>query len=185
MTGHDEKQNSSHDQYTTYDLPAYSYVTGHHPHPLRDPKGHGCPGPDEPKKPPTQSDWQTCTMYLWGIDLFNAGFYWESHEAWEAVWHAAGRKGPTADFLKALIKLAAAGVKARENRPIGIERHSRRAVELLDLVASEFGSDRYLGLSIAELRRAAGEFESNAKSLAEKASSDIAAHVLPLCLQAV
>lgn len=47
-------------------------------------------------------------MYLRGIDLFNHGFYWESHEAWEAVWISAGRRGSVADFLKALIKVAAA-----------------------------------------------------------------------------
>ena len=31
----------------------------------------------------------------------------------EALWNQAGRKGFIADFLKALIKLGAAGVKAR------------------------------------------------------------------------
>jgi hypothetical protein len=50
--------------------------------------------------------------YLRGIDLFNFGYWWESHEAWEGLWRACGRRGPAADFLKGLIKLAAAGVKA-------------------------------------------------------------------------
>ena len=50
-------------------------------------------------------------------DLLNHGFYWEAHEAWETLWHAAGRKGEIADFLKGLIKLAAAAVKAREGNP--------------------------------------------------------------------
>ncbi|TGQ49534.1 DUF309 domain-containing protein, partial [Mesorhizobium sp. M1C.F.Ca.ET.210.01.1.1] len=28
-------------------------------------------------------------MFRWGIDLFNHGYYWEAHEAWEPLWHAA------------------------------------------------------------------------------------------------
>jgi hypothetical protein len=69
-------------------------------------------------------------LFCWGIDLFNGGCYWEAHETWEALWHAAGRVGPTADFLKGLIKLAAAGVKLREGRPAGLRRHADRAREL-------------------------------------------------------
>ena len=79
--------------------------------------------------------WENSAAYLWGIDLFNHGYYWESHEAWEALWHAAGRRGTTADFLKGLIKLAAAGVKAREGNRDGIGRHARRAADLFSRVA--------------------------------------------------
>jgi Domain of unknown function (DUF309) len=50
--------------------------------------------------------------YLHGIDLFNHGFYWGAHEAWEGLWVACGRRGPTATYLQAL-NLAAAGFKAR------------------------------------------------------------------------
>ena len=51
---------------------------------------------------------------LRGLLYYNAGYYWEAHEAWEAAWVIAGRQGPTADFYKGLIKLAAAGVKLYE-----------------------------------------------------------------------
>lgn len=97
-------------------------------------------------------DFRACRDYLRGIDLFNAGFYWESHEAWEAVWIAAGRQGTTAEFLKGLIKLAAAGVKAYEGRAAGVRRHARRAHELLSAVASQ-SSDRgtFAGLSLDRL----------------------------------
>ena len=43
---------------------------------------------------------------------------------------AEGRTGKVADILKGLIKLAAAGVKAREGKPAGVRRHARRAEEL-------------------------------------------------------
>lgn len=49
---------------------------------------------------------------------------------WEKLWHAEGRIGPSADFFKALIHLAAAGVKAREGVARGIVDHARRAESL-------------------------------------------------------
>ena len=93
------------------------------------------------------------TVYCFGIDLFNHGYYWEAHEAWEALWHACERKPPEADFFKCLIKLAAAGVKAREGRLNGVTRHLARAIELLELLRVQLPPDatRYFGLSLDEL----------------------------------
>jgi Domain of unknown function (DUF309) len=41
-----------------------------------------------------------------GIELFNQGLYWESHEAWEEAW-MPDRKGPDGGFYKGLIQVAA------------------------------------------------------------------------------
>jgi predicted metal-dependent hydrolase len=41
-----------------------------------------------------------------GVLLFNRGAYFESHEAWEALWQAAEERDKT--FLGALIQIAAA-----------------------------------------------------------------------------
>ena len=41
-----------------------------------------------------------------GIDLFNAGDYWDAHEVWEPEW-MPDRKGPDAGFFKGLIQVAA------------------------------------------------------------------------------
>ena len=41
-----------------------------------------------------------------GIDLFNAGRYWDAHEVWEHDW-MPDRKGPDAGFYKGLIQVAA------------------------------------------------------------------------------
>ena len=41
-----------------------------------------------------------------GIDLFNAGRFWEAHEAWEREW-VPDRRGPDAGFYKGLIQVAA------------------------------------------------------------------------------
>ncbi len=91
--------------------------------------------------------WASCPAYLRGIELFNAGYYWEAHEAWEAVWHAQGRRGPTAEVLQGLIKLAAAGVKVRERRPAGVRAHAAGAALLFAQSRQKAG--RYqLGLDL-------------------------------------
>ena len=41
-----------------------------------------------------------------GIDLFNAGHYWDAHEVLEGEW-MPDRKGPDAGFYKGLIQVAA------------------------------------------------------------------------------
>jgi uncharacterized protein len=112
-------------------LPPYSYVPGRFPHPIRDPAGHSFGHRGVPLAEFSADQWSRCKPYLLGIDLFNHGFYWEAHESWEAVWQAARGEPLLADFLKALIKLAAAGVKLREQRFLGVLRHSVRALQLL------------------------------------------------------
>ena len=83
------------------------------------------------------------------------------------LWHAAGRTGATADFLKGLIKLAAAGVKVREGRAAGVRRHAERAVDLLQRVAAEADVERaYRGLSLIALIRASIQIASQAEGLA-------------------
>ena len=136
-------------------LPPYAHVPGRTPHPVRDPAGHMHDAPPE-RVDFAVDRWRHCRHYLYGIDLFNHGYYWEAHEAWEQVWIAAGRRGVVADFLKTLIKLAAAGVKRREGIPNGQRRHARRAAQLLQQVAtaiSETSNDdrRLLGLSLDAL----------------------------------
>jgi hypothetical protein len=123
------------------------------PHPTSDPRGHSF-GKHEPAvRPLDEATWRQNETWLFAIDLFNQGYYWEAHEAWESLWHACGRKGPTADLLKGLIKLAAAGVKAREARPLGVRRHAARAAGLFGAVqAAGTSADRTLfGLSLASL----------------------------------
>jgi hypothetical protein len=112
-------------------LPPYTYVPGRAPHPVRDPGGHLPGRAPETAAAPDPARWRASPLYLYGIDLFNAGYYWEAHEAWESLWHACGRSGPTADFLRALIRLAAAGFKVREGRPNGCVRHATAAAGIL------------------------------------------------------
>jgi hypothetical protein len=83
------------------------------------------------------------------VALFNAGYYWEAHEAWEALWHAHRRRGSTAKVLQAMIKLAAAGVKIREGRPGGARTHAARAALLFEESRNK-GGRFHLGLDLDE-----------------------------------
>lgn len=134
-------------------FPPYSYVTGRFPHPMRDPAGHSFGVASQPCAIPDSKHWRDCRPYLYGFDLFNHGYYWEAHEAWEGIWHALGRTGTAADFIKGLIKLAAAGVKVREGRLAGVRTHAERAAELFRKTAGELASGTacYFGLSLARL----------------------------------
>src|SRR3981081_2703360 len=89
-------------------LPPYAFVPGRSPHPVSDPAGHSYGQPPEKPPPLDPARWSESPTYLYGFDLFNYGYYWEAHETWESLWHAAGRRGPVATLLKGLIKLAAA-----------------------------------------------------------------------------
>jgi hypothetical protein len=132
-------------------LPPYTFVPGRAPHPTSDPAGHRFGVPEEVPPRLEPSRWQTSGAYLFGLDLFNAGFYWEAHVELEGLWLAEGRRGVVADFLKGLIKLAAAGVKHLEGRPAGVRSHAGRAAGLWREVCRASAADVFLGLRLAEL----------------------------------
>lgn len=80
-----------------------------------------------------------------GIELFNAGRYWDSHEAWEAVWKATA--GDERLFYQGLIQAAAAMVHRQKGNPHGIAVLSRKALEKLE----RFG-DSFRGVDLARFR---------------------------------
>ena len=129
-------------------FPPYSYVPGGPwPHPTASPQGHSRHGQHGPVTPIEGDNWASSSTYLRGVALFNAGYYWEAHEAWESLWHAHGRRGPVAAVLQGLIKLAAAGVKVRERRPGGVRSLATRAALHFDESRRQGGRFR-LGLDL-------------------------------------
>lgn len=114
-------------------LPPYAYLPGRFPHPIRDRDGHSFGvEPESTAEPCLRSE-----AFAWGIDLFNHGFYWEAHEAWEPLWRAAHADDPRRLLLKGLILLAAAGVKMREGKRAGMTRHAGRAARLFRQVEAQ------------------------------------------------
>jgi hypothetical protein len=130
-------------------LPPYTYVPGGPwPHPNRAKESRDDPRREDSLGTPTMpEDVAASPLFGRGVKLFDAGYYWEAHEAWEALWDAAGRRGPTADVLRALIKLAAAGIKVRERREPGVRTHARRAAECF-ASARRLGGAHQLGLDL-------------------------------------
>lgn len=107
-------------------FPRYAYLPGRGPHPVRDPGGHSYG-----VQPVLVSASLGSEEFAWGQDLFNHGYYWESHEAWEGLWQIANKGSPLRAFLKGLILLSATGVKIREGKRTPAMRHAGRAGALL------------------------------------------------------
>lgn len=104
---------------------------------LGDPKA----SPIDPKNPSQNQE------LAYALDLFNHGFYWESHVYFEAIWNTHGRIGPISDLMKAFIKLGAAGVKLSIDQKIAAIGHFERARELLqDVISSE--GNHFLGFNL-------------------------------------
>jgi len=109
-------------------FPTYAYLPGKHPHPVRDPLGHSYQS--DPVTVVAVEESLSSNVFRWGIDLFNHGYYWEAHEAWEPLWHDAKQSTEHRLFFKGLILLAAAGVKIREGKRVASARHAGRAAAL-------------------------------------------------------
>jgi hypothetical protein len=128
-------------------LPPYAYLPGRFPHPVRDPRGHSYqPASGSPSMGAADPN-----AFMWGMDLFNHGYYWEAHEAWEALWRTTGRETAERNLLQGLILLAAMGVKLRECKLEAARRHGKRAASFLGQVAGASVGNlvKLLGLSPA------------------------------------
>jgi Domain of unknown function (DUF309) len=135
-------------------LPPYAYLPGKKPHPVRDPAGHSYHV--EPISVAAEALLGS-DAFLWGLDLFNHGYYWEAHEAWEGLWRVADRDGPLRTLFKGLILLSAAGVKIRERKNAAAARHAMRAAALLRQLMNvpDRTFERALGMSPAALAECA------------------------------
>jgi len=154
-------------RYTALPLPSYRFVPRRAPHPTADPRGHsyGRPPPFE-VAPLDGRRWWRSQAYLYGCDLYNRGFWWEAHEAWEAVWQLAGKDSPERAGLQGLIQVANCHLKLHMGLTRVIARlqqryaaHFQRAVARapmpflgLDLPAFQARADAYL-LSLAARAR--------------------------------
>ena len=137
-------------RYTQRPFPPYRYLPFQSgaplPHPRNDPAGHSYHQEEEYLPHFTSGAWQTCEPYLYGIDLFNHGYWWEAHDALETVWIAAGQATLCGKFLQGLIQLSGAQLKRFIAEPVGADSLTRKSVEKLSLVGGF-----YLGVEVAQL----------------------------------
>ncbi|MBW6424896.1 DUF309 domain-containing protein [Rhizobium sp. XQZ8] len=124
-------------------FPAYAYLPGRHPHPVRDPAGHSYQIQPVHVVARVGSE-----EFSWGADLFNHGYYWEAHEAWEGLWQVADKSSEIRSLLKGLILLSAAGVKIREGKRPAAGRHAGRAAVLFRCLGKVQQDDFERGLGL-------------------------------------
>ena len=135
-------------RYTSRPFPSYRYIPfqGDMPHPRNDPDGHSYGREDDYLPEFSARQWMDCQPYLYGVDLFNRGYWWEAHEAWENVWLAAGRGTRTGMFIQGLIQIAAAQLKRVMHEDQGAKLLTASGIEKLNICKGQF-----LGIDIARL----------------------------------
>ena len=135
-------------RYTNHRFPSYRHVPGETPHPERDPAGHSFGRTESSPKHLTLEDWSLNETYLYGIDLFNYGFYWEAHAEWERLWQVADAE--LACGLRALVQLAAALIQVSKGNESGARKLAARSrKEFAGLRLS--GRTSFLGLGLVRL----------------------------------
>ncbi len=106
---------------------------------------------------PGAAGWVDDAEYLWGVDLYNAGFFWEAHEVWEALWRDSARDPRQREFLQGLIQCAAACLKSTAGHPEACRRLAGRALARLQELAAD-GATPYMGLDVAAFITAFRDF---------------------------
>ena len=127
-------------------FPSYIFIPGVNAHPKKE--GGHMEGQLDPVSEIIDLNHPEDSKFLrYSLDLYNHGYFWESHVYFEAIWNAHGRVGSVADFLKGMIKLGAAGVKLQINQANNARLHFLRAKELFESVMKAEGST-FLGFNL-------------------------------------
>lgn len=130
-------------------LPPYIFIPGQNPHPKKA-QGHMEGESDPVARPLDPAGAHENEFLRYSLDLYNHGYFWESHVYFEALWNAHQREGDAADFLKGMIKLGAAGVKISIGQLESARGHFERARELFNKVRLSQG-EVFLGFHLGHI----------------------------------
>ncbi len=146
-------------------------MPGRFPHPTAHAAGHSFVAPGQPHHRAAfvpAERWRESEDYLYGCDLYNYGYWWEAHEAWEGLWQVTDKRGVQGRFLQCLIQVAACHMKLFEEKREGVrsllassDGHARFVVG--ELVATRV----FMGLAFAEWRVAVAEYYSRRAAVAQ------------------
>lgn len=118
-------------------------------------------------------------LYLQGIEEFNRGCYFESHEVWEALWKR--ETGPRRRFYQGLIQAAVALHHLGRGNRRGARALMARARQSLDAYRP-----RCLGLDVdgflADLARRLAETEAESDRGAQPGPGGLPAHAPTIAL---
>lgn len=136
-------------RYTDSPFPPYRYIPfqGDMPHPRNDPEGHSYGQEEDYLAGFSEHDWPTCRPYLYAVDLFNNGYWWEAHESWETVWLAAGRGSRSGLFIQGLIQVAAGQLKRFMRETAGARLLTTGGLEKISI-----SDGIYLGIEVDVFR---------------------------------
>jgi hypothetical protein len=140
-------------RYSQKGFPAYRYVPTLTPHPEIHPEGHSYKKPEEKVSYLPPDKWNQNDLYLYGVDLFNHGYWWEAHEAWEKVWMTTKRLDLEGQFLQGLIQFSAALLKLYSGSKTGFQNLYREAQKRIHFVITELskkGRSHFMGLNLPE-----------------------------------
>lgn len=133
-------------RYTDRALPEYRHLPFQNAHPFLDEDGHSFGEKLLPSESFSSENWQDCTDYLYSIDLFNHGFWWEAYERLKHICIGAGRESETGLFVQGLLQVAAALLKHFMEEQAGAETLAELGLENIQRV-----TNIYLGIDVATL----------------------------------
>ena len=171
-------------RFTAAAFPPYRFLPGRDPHPTASPNGHSYlpPGEAEPSVVLHAAEsWRDSTEYLYGCDLYNHGYWWEAHEAWETLWHLPARGSLQRRFLQGLIQVAACHLKLRLKRADGVNRLRESSSGYLTSVIADVGEAPYMGLRVSRFLQSVDEYYAAVYRPAEGAL-DHDPRIFPYCL---
>jgi len=140
-------------RYSDAAFPPYRFLPGHHPHPTADPRGHSYHAPDQPPPkvtPVPPERWYDSPDYLYGCDLYNHGYWWEAHEAWEGLWQVTDKRGTQGRFLQGLIQTAACHLKRHLGQLRAVRRLRATLLAHFDFALLGIDAQIYMGLDVTE-----------------------------------
>lgn len=140
-------------RYSQKSFPAYRYVPAKSPHPEIHPEGHSFNKPEEKITYLSAEKWNQNNTYLYGVDLFNHGYWWEAHEAWEKVWLTTKKFDLEGLFLQGLIQYSAALLKLFSGSRQGFDNLYREGEKKIRWVIEELSKknrNHFMGLNIPE-----------------------------------
>ncbi len=133
-------------RYSTRVFPAYRFVPGLNPHPTEDPRGHSYGKASEEIRIFDPKDWPTNEPYLYGVDLYNYAYWWESHEVWEGLWGAVPKNDMRSHFMQGLIQISAAFLKWHLREAKGVAMLYESAMKYFSFVYP--AHNHYMGLDL-------------------------------------
>ncbi len=112
----------AHKRYSKIELPSYKYIPKKGPHPSQIKDLVHIPEIPDSNIDFSSKNWQQSQRYLYAIDLFNLGYYWEVHEVLEKLWIELGKKSDEGIFIQGLIQFSVALLKNNQKNLAGFKR---------------------------------------------------------------